>query len=240
MNVVCTVDQRDDITLVELDVKNPTRTARKIRIENTLAGDILPPRHHGTPVEGWDADGVTVSVDAGERRALGYACRARPEDPPARIVASEPTDSGDTPTRTAGTVVAALGDPRPPRDAVTAEHRGDSSAVDKEADSAKPSTSREVESGMRERSTQTRSSDIPPGQSDSEGPTAEDPRGRTGRPVLAGSAETEGADAAPIPPAIDAWLQRTAKQVAAEEGVDTRVLSAVSRRAAEIVRRAER
>lgn len=239
MNLACTVDQRDGITLVELDVTNPTRTARRIRIENTLAGEILPPRHHGTPVKGWDEEGVTVMIDAGEHQALGYACQARPEDPPARIVGSEPTDGTETSTRTAGTVMAALGDPRPPRDVVEPDHRRRSSAAEQNGGRVETFTDHEGDSGRRDRSARTERSDSTDGESEGAAPGKEETRGRRGRPVQADRDDTDCAEPVPIPPAIDAWLRLKAEQVAADEPVDVALLSAVSRRADEIARQAK-
>lgn len=240
MKLTCTVDQRNDITLVELDVRNQTRTARRIRIENTLAGEILPPRHHGTPVEGWDEEGVTVIVDAGEYRALGYACQARPKDPPARLVGSEPTNEVDTSTRSAGTVMTALGDPRPPRDVVEPELRRDRTDAEQGTGDRTPVTRRGAESEASDRT--DRSQRIDSGDHDADTAEANEESRRVGRdqPVVRDADAIDDDEPVPIPPAIAAWLQVQADQVAADESVDARLLSAVSRRAGEIAARAER
>lgn len=239
MNLACSVDQRDGITLVELDVTNPTRTTRRVRIENTLAGEILPPRRHGTPVKGWDEEGVTLSIDAGEHRALGYACQAEAQDPPARIVGSEPTDGTDTSTRTPETVVAALGDPRPPRDVVKPEGRGVPSAPEQNGGTAE-TTAGDEESRKRDRPTGTARSDSADWEPDTDVPSMGGDRDRPGRPVLADSNAPYNAESIPIPPAIDAWLRLKAEQIAADEPVDATLLSAVSRRAEEIATKAKR
>lgn len=239
MNLACSVDQQDGITLVELDVTNPTRTTRRVRIENTLAGEVLPPRRHGTPVDGWDEEGVTLSIDAGEHRALGYACQAEPQDPPARIVGSEPTNGPDTSTRTPGTVVAALGDPRPPRDVVESEGRGVPSAPEQNRGTAE-TIAGDSESGKRDRPTGTAGSNSAGLEPDTAVPSTESDRDRPGRPVLADSDAPKDAESIPIPPAIDAWLRLKAEQIAADEPVDATLLSAVSRRAEEIATKAKR
>lgn len=137
-----------DLTLVELLVTNghsPTR----VRIENRLDGPVWPPRRRGVPASGWDADGVTCTVAAEETRGLGYASPAPAVEPPAEIVRTEPVlpddgrtdrpayvpaavdgrdlpEIGDVPDvqPTPDGVVRALGDPRPPRDAVPVDIEG--------------------------------------------------------------------------------------------------------------------
>lgn len=126
-------------TLVELLVSND-RSPMRVRIANRLDGPVWPPRRRGVPASGWDADGVTCTLSSGERRGLGYASPASPADPPAEIVRTEPVlpdadrsgrstprfdgqdlpDLSDVPDvdATPAGVVRALGDPRPPRDAV--------------------------------------------------------------------------------------------------------------------------
>lgn len=120
------VDAHDGVSLVELTVRNPARTARRVRVANRLGGPVWPPRREGVPEAGWDDGGFEGVVAAGGRRALGYASPAAPADPPAEIVwseragAAEPGDSVDPsdPDATPDGVVRALGAARPPADAV--------------------------------------------------------------------------------------------------------------------------
>lgn len=137
-----------DLTMVELLVTSghsPTR----VRIENRLDGPVWPPRRRGVPASGWDAEGVTCTVAADETRGLGYASPAPAVEPPAEIVRTEPVlpddgrtdrlanvpaavDGRDLPEignvpdvqPTPDGVVRALGDPRPPRDAVPVDIEG--------------------------------------------------------------------------------------------------------------------
>ena len=127
------VDSRDGVTLVELTVTNPTDAARRVRIANRLDGTVWPPRRQGVPEAGWDDGGFEGVVAPGGRRALGYATPASAADPPVEIVWTEragefestrdrdferATESNSTIDATPEGVVRALGDARPPADAV--------------------------------------------------------------------------------------------------------------------------
>jgi hypothetical protein len=78
------------------------------------------------PAAGWDETGFEGVVDG--RRALGYATPAELADQPARIVDASPVETttnqpSDDPTPE--DVVRALGDARPPREAVSTEETSD-------------------------------------------------------------------------------------------------------------------
>jgi hypothetical protein len=138
MDCDCTVTTAAGVAFVSVRLRNPTPVARRVRVENRLAGPVLPPRTAGVPEAGWDATGVTVVVRPAERRPLGYACAldataddsARDSslaDPPAVVVADERASSGDGQVPETGTpdadatvhaVVRDLGRSAPPRDAV--------------------------------------------------------------------------------------------------------------------------
>lgn len=127
-------------TLVELLVTNDGPAAR-VHVANRLDGPVWPPRRRGVPAAGWDDDGVTCTLTAGETRGLGYATPAPPAEPPVEIVRTGPVGpdehglqstvegpaGGDGPgvpddlsnvAASPAGVVRSLGDPRPPRDAV--------------------------------------------------------------------------------------------------------------------------
>ena len=120
------VETRSGISLVELVVRNPSATAHRIRVANCLDGPVLPPRREGVPEAGWDDGGFEGVVGADVRRALGYATRAPPTEPPVELVwteragASEAERDADAiaDDATPEGVVRALGDPRPPADAI--------------------------------------------------------------------------------------------------------------------------
>jgi hypothetical protein len=140
------VERGAGVALVELVVRNPADAARRVRVGNRLPGPVWPPRREGVPAAGWDDGGFEGVVAARDRRALGYASPVptdesdrNPEavdidtadhdpvgDPPAELVwseragasASETDDFADEATPEG--VVRALGDPRPPADAVPA------------------------------------------------------------------------------------------------------------------------
>ncbi|UPV75903.1 hypothetical protein M0R89_07550 [Halorussus limi] len=142
------VERRAGIALVKLTVRNPTDAARRVRVGNRLSGPVWPPRREGVPTAGWDGGGFEGVVAARDRRALGYASPlGAPADraaesgsdravespdsaaePPAELVWSE--RAGESASETAPDafadeatpegVVRALGDPRPPADAIPA------------------------------------------------------------------------------------------------------------------------
>ncbi|MFB6152094.1 MAG: hypothetical protein ABEJ40_09845, partial [Haloarculaceae archaeon] len=133
------LDRADGVTLVRLFVTAPG--ARRVRVENRLDGPVWPPRSQGRPAAGWDEDRFEGVVAAGERLVVGYATPARPEEPPAEVVADrpagpdaatgpvtppdgdrprpdDPTDPSPAVEATPDGVVRSLGDPTVPRDAV--------------------------------------------------------------------------------------------------------------------------
>jgi len=111
------VTEADGVALVSLVVES--ETTEQVRVTDRLDGPVWPPRRQGVPEEGWDGDGDGYEgvVEADERLLLGYASPADPTEPPARVTTLGPGESaGDT---TAREVVRTLGDPTPPRDAVS-------------------------------------------------------------------------------------------------------------------------
>ena len=122
----CRAESRAEISLVTLVVENSTETARRVRVANRLDGPVWPPRREGVPEAGWDDGGFEGVVAPGASRALGYASPAPPADPPAELVwterageteAERSPDTFDDDATPEG-IVRALGDPRPPADAV--------------------------------------------------------------------------------------------------------------------------
>jgi hypothetical protein len=109
------VTEEGGVTLVSLVVES--ETAERVRVTNCLDGPVWPPRRQGVPEEGWDEEGYEGTVEAGGRLLLGYASPADPADPPARVRSLGPAD--DASAATAREVVRTLGDPSPPRDAVS-------------------------------------------------------------------------------------------------------------------------
>ncbi|KKF39681.1 hypothetical protein FK85_26560, partial [Halorubrum saccharovorum] len=137
MDFAWDIDREGDVSLVRCRVRNDAAVPRRVRIESRLAAPVLPPRRGGVPEDGWDEAGVTLRLDPGERRAIGFAARVSstdpPADPPVEVAEVEAVDLTEQPggpesserdEKTASATAAALrrlGDHRPPRDVVTAE-----------------------------------------------------------------------------------------------------------------------
>ncbi|ELZ28857.1 hypothetical protein C475_04446 [Halosimplex carlsbadense 2-9-1] len=121
-------ERSDGVTLVSLVVA-ADRPCR-VRVENRLDGPVWPPRRRGQPAAGWDGDAFAGRVPADGQLTVGYATPARPADPPAEVVSTEPAAesgnaadgpaSGPAPAveATPAGVVRDLGDPVVPRDSV--------------------------------------------------------------------------------------------------------------------------
>ncbi|EMA60220.1 DUF7857 domain-containing protein [Halorubrum lipolyticum] len=136
MNLSWDVDREGGVSLVRCRVRNGGAVPRRVRIESRLDGPVLPPRRGGLPETGWDESGVTLRLGPGERRALGFATRAPPVDPPvevAEVEAVDPTEqSGDAgpggradgPASATADALRRLGDSRPPRDAIASGATG--------------------------------------------------------------------------------------------------------------------
>ncbi|PHQ38055.1 hypothetical protein DJ69_13725 [Halorubrum persicum] len=130
MDFAWDVDREGDVSLVRCRVRNDDAVPRRVRIESRLDAPVLPPRRGGVAEEGWDEGGVTLRLAPGERRALGFAARAQPADPPVEVAevtavdpverpgGSSPTDADDGAASATAAALQRLGDHRPPRDAV--------------------------------------------------------------------------------------------------------------------------
>jgi hypothetical protein len=80
-------DRIDSVTFVAavLEAERP----HLVRLETRFEGTRWPPRTNGTTADGWDADGLTIEVDAGAT-AIGFATPVDTSDRPLRVVRSEP------------------------------------------------------------------------------------------------------------------------------------------------------
>jgi len=105
------------VTLVSVSLCNERATDRRVRLANRLDGPVLPPRREGVPEAGWDRDGATTVVPAGETVALGYACPAPASTPPVGVKDVGAVNGADSEIDPAD-AVRELGDHRPPRDVV--------------------------------------------------------------------------------------------------------------------------
>jgi hypothetical protein len=176
MDCDCTVRTTGSVALVEVRLRNPTPVARRVRVENRLAGPVLPPRTAGVPEAGWDETGVAVVVAPHDTRALGYACPrdagtdatdSLPADPPAAVVSDErastaadndPPGGEHLPSRRrhavdatddspVQAVVRDLGRPAPPRDAVPSDDHGTSAESVATPDLPTPRPARDAPDG---------------------------------------------------------------------------------------------
>ncbi|MFC3477648.1 DUF7857 domain-containing protein [Halobacterium litoreum] len=116
MRLETEVYRRDGVTLVAVLVHNDDDHPVRVRVANRCAGAVWPPREGDLPAPGWDDGGWEGVVEPGGRRALGYATPGAPGSPPAEVAWTERAADG---VPTTAEAVADLGDPRPPRDAVT-------------------------------------------------------------------------------------------------------------------------
>jgi len=126
MHVDATTRRRGGVTLVEVQVRSDDDAPQPVRVENRLDGPVWYPRRHGEAAPGWDDAGYEGTVPAEGRLAVGYATPAAPAESPVEVTR---VDDADGEEWSGAAVVAELGDPRPPRDAVAgseANTRGDS------------------------------------------------------------------------------------------------------------------
>jgi hypothetical protein len=117
LTAVWDVTRAAETTLVTVRVTNDGTRAGTVRIENQLDGTVRPPRRNGVPEQGWDADGATCVVPAGETVSLGYACRAPLAEPPLTLAEVSRDVAEPSPVDRA---LRSLDDHAPPRAAVSA------------------------------------------------------------------------------------------------------------------------
>lgn len=215
MELSWSVEHESGVSLVRCRLHNDAAVPRRVRLRSRLDGPVLPPRRGGVPEPGWDADGATVRLDPGERRALGFATPAPSVEPPVEIDVTDPsvTDPGESdgdetfPPATA--VVRDMGSYRPPRDAVL-EERTD--VDDADSDDTEHSS---VDVGPEE----SMCADDPVGSTTGEEPTetatANEPGGTgtedSGPVSPVGAIDT--AECRPDPECVVAWLDAVERRV---------------------------
>lgn len=121
MELHWTTEPVGPVTLVRVRLRNERTVDRQVRLRNLLDGPVLPPRRNGEPEAGWDRDGVTTVVPAGESVALGYACPAPAADPPVETAGVGPVETTEHDEASASDAIRRLGDARPPRAVLGAE-----------------------------------------------------------------------------------------------------------------------
>lgn len=122
MRLHTATERAGDVTLVAVSATNTASRPKRVRVANRLDGPVWPPRVGGRSAPGWDDGGFEGVLDAGETRALGYATPAPSipgdSDPVTVVWVEDAPDGPQSTPPTPGAVVARLGDPRPPRDAI--------------------------------------------------------------------------------------------------------------------------
>lgn len=240
MNVDATATLVDGraIALVCVVVENPAPVPRRARLRNRLGGPLLPPRSAGLPERPWNEEVATVVVPGGGHRALGYACplASAPEattlpESPVELVKTEraggPEREGSgrstvpggsaglsvprVPESTADAAVRRLGRPEPPRDAVPDSKR---TPVSDEG-----GTDCDGPDGGHART----DCDEPDGGHARTGTGGDDRESGGGR-----LPEAREPDAAAVPPATAAWLDRVAERIAVAEALDDPPLAAAA------------
>ncbi|WP_058367039.1 DUF7857 domain-containing protein [Haloparvum sedimenti] len=192
------------VAFVACRLVNDASVPRNARLENRLDGPVLPPRRGGVPEAGWDADGATLAVDAGETRAVGYACPApttESDGAPVELASVERADEVDTndtengPDPTAA--IRTLGDHRPPREACDPQL-----TVNAPHATAPPETA-------------SSAAEAPAIEFDEDSATARSSSAQSGEE------REDGTTVAPAEPAaVEAWLDAVERRVARAERLD--------------------
>ncbi|PSQ42105.1 hypothetical protein BRD17_09395, partial [Halobacteriales archaeon SW_7_68_16] len=111
-------DRASEPTLVTARLHNATDRHRRVRVAPTVDGPIRRPRVDRPGVR-YDGDGIECDLAPGERVGIGLAVAGPVGDDPLSIVETTVVDGHASEIRaTPADVARALGDPRPPRDAV--------------------------------------------------------------------------------------------------------------------------
>ncbi|MFC5368246.1 hypothetical protein [Salinirubrum litoreum] len=263
MDCDCAVTTAAGVAFVGIRLRNPTPVARRVRVENRLAGPLLPPRAEGVPDAGWDETGVSVVVPPHESRPLGYACPldvatddaasarslvdpelADPElaDPPAAVVTDErASESDETTNRSATDQSRSIVDD--PRSAAAAADDDDESVRAVVRDLGRPAPPRDAVPAP---------DSAPVADSDSAGDDERRPalavldatadRSTTGTPDTSdGHATTDPrhtpddheASADSLPPPVAAWLTAIEGRIESAERLDPDTSVATATRAVE-------
>jgi hypothetical protein len=203
MNVDWSVESVDGIgmALVTVELHNPTPVARRVRVENRLAGEILPPRRQGVPERGWDDEGYEGVVAAGDRVALGYACAAPVERPPVDVTdEGRVEDSADE--ATVETAIRELGDPSPPADVVPLSTDGGDDTDEPAAVILEDSPGDDEADSLDDGDDGDCAMEAPESDDD----TSEHP-------------DSSATDARNLPPAVASWLESVERRVEHGEGL---------------------
>lgn len=192
----CTTESVAGATLVTVRVRNEAPVPRRVRVRNELPGPVLPPRREGVPERGWDESGFEGVLDAGEKRALGYACPVVSDgDRPVSVASLGRAESGRAADRE-NEAIRALGRARPPADAVPVPGR--SLARDSLPDDAEgPAASDDVRPGDEADGTHVAGTHAD--EDASERSVSEE--------------ASDGRDRGPRPPAVASWLDAVEARV---------------------------
>lgn len=134
LDVDQTVRRAGGVALVSVVVASAAPTPRAVTVDPAV-DDVRPPRREGVPRAGWTDGRFEGTVPVDGTLAVGFATGESPPDPPTEVTdggraddgastgpdqlapSADSPDTGHSPDP-ADAVVRALGDPRPPREAV--------------------------------------------------------------------------------------------------------------------------
>lgn len=197
--------RKDGITLVELLVTSERNC--EIRLESELQ-PVWPPRRQGVPAAGWEDGTFVGELQADGRLVLGYASPAEPVEPPAELQVISGTDADPFSPRE---LIHALGDPKPPRDAVPAGNTA-STALDSKPSPTHPQQTETTDSTAPEgnRCSFSRSNEHDTHQLNDEEPKPQ-------REAVRDSSELTGT----LPPMFDSWFGAVESRLAEATQLET-------------------
>ncbi len=176
------------VTLVRVELRSDLAVEMRVRVSNELDGPVLPPRRAGVPSAGWDADGFSGTIPASGRLGIGYACPA--VNDPDRSPAASADDPGESSDESPG-----VSSDNPDASVVSVDLLGPADADTDERDL--------VSSAVRTLGRATPPADAVP----TETAAAPHPEHSHGEP------DDDGGADAPLPDALDAWLDAVETRV---------------------------
>ena len=216
VTVTTTVERRSGVNYVVAQVDNridaPVVDAHTVEVSATVAPVWTPPEQ-GRPR--WHDGTATVDVPAGVVAGIGFATPSKCPDEPVEVQSVQPAgeQENDQPTEPK-TILRALGDPRPPRNAVPIptmsetesgdrDHEANSSDCGSTANCRTDTTRQHAGNYTQPRNTHEQRA------SDTTQPVARQAASSTGDP----SSTPPGTDTTRAPAPVERWLARVDRRV---------------------------